>query len=141
MNKITLDIISIETVNLHFPQSTYEFYEISLNEALQSEFLKVLIENCGEDFKEENLESSNPNIFFKKKYIDIIIPNELYRGVREVDISKFIELLKGEFFCEDSISNSRFDFKAISKLIQSLIINKDLLFVNLLEKKYGEILS
>ena len=113
-------------VYLYFPKATKYPYKISYTEAIQSEFIKNVLE-----IKQVN----NPNFY----YFKIEIPYSFYAGIRNVDIEHLIDLLIGksrlfetQIKCDDSLCN----YKAISTLTSALIINKDLNFIKLLSKYY-----
>ena len=63
----------------------------------------------------------------------------LYKGIRYIDLHFFINLLKGkQFITELELENkySRFNFKSILKLCDSLSVNEELSFVKILQDKY-----
>lgn len=120
------NIKKVNDIILSFPESiSSEALEkefiLSINDARQSEFLATLLDECND-----------------KKDV-YIIPGSLYKGIRYIDLHFFINLLKGkQFITETELENkySRFNFKSILKLCDSLSVNEELSFVKILQDKY-----
>ena len=72
----------------------------------------------------------------------IVIPADLYKDVRKIDIEYFLDCLQGnKIITEFMLSNNteKYDFKKISKLSQALCSNYDLNFIKLLDEKFPPI--
>lgn len=121
------------TINiyLHFPMCFHKYnyrpYLLSYNDAMQSEFVKTLLEN-------EPPEEECPMM----KNVNYTIPFSLYKNVRGVDLHYFMKCWMGE----ESITAFRIDnsshlcYKSIAKMCQSLLLSEEMLFVKLLNERY-----
>lgn len=111
-------------VFLLFPKSSDKKYKLFINDANQCEFLKHIIDNYE---------------WRKKYYMNIVIPDDLYKDIRKIDIEYFIECLIGKSIITNFMLESdteKYDFKKIAKLSQSLCTNEDLNFIKILDKYY-----
>lgn len=109
---VTVTLIFKYTITSNF------VFTLSYNEAMQSGFLIPLLES-----EEEKLE-----------YI-YEIPKILYEKTREIDLRQFYKLWKGNAtFHTFDIPHRCFDYKQILKLVQIFNLNKDLPFVQILER-------
>ena len=117
----------INDIILRFPESVSsealeKEFILSINDARQSEFIATLLDDC--NHKEKGIYT---------------IPDSLYKGIRYIDLHLFINLLKGKEYIIDielEMSYSRYNFKSILKLCDSLCINEELSFVKILRNKY-----
>lgn len=105
-------------------ESLQKEFILSKNDARQSNFLSVLIDNVS---KEDN--SSMHNNLIK-------IPESLYLGVRYIDLCYFIDLWKGKEILYDQtiINNFKINFKSLLKLSDSLGLDENLAFVKQIRK-------
>ena len=119
--------MKVKFIYLLFPNSSDKKYKLFINDANQCQFLKHIIENFD---------------WGKKYYINIVIPADLYKDVRKIDIEYFLDCLQGnKIITEFMLSNNteKYDFKKISKLSQALCSNYDLNFIKLLDEKFPPI--
>ena len=129
--------LSSVTVSLKFPYSVTEFtggyrkngydmalrrqFDLSYNEAYNSEFLKHMIEEFPENVS----------------YCEIIIPKNLYFGIRLIDIQCLFELWTGRMtITHATISDDVYNLKDICRLSDALLLSKKLPFMKLLHEKY-----
>ena len=122
-----IDIILLFPESISSESLIKEFI-LSKNDIRQSNFLSILLDNTSED--EEGTNKDN-NLFIEDNKIKIKIPDNLYKGIRYIDLVYFIDLWKGkEIFNESCINNDKLhNFKSIKKLCDSLMLNEDLYFV------------
>lgn len=105
-------------------ESLQKEFILSKNDARQSSFLSVLIDNVS---KEENS-------YMRDNFIKI--PETLYLGVRYIDLCYFIDLWKGKEVLYDQtlVDNFKINFKSLLKLSDSLGLNENLTFVKQIKK-------
>lgn len=125
------DLNKYNDVILYFPdsistESLQKKFILSLNDARQSDFLKVLL---------DNISSDNDDIIDENKIIKI--PSGLYKGLRYVDLCHFIDLWKGkELFFHHNVNENKYNFKSILNVCDSLALNEELSFIKNLRKIY-----
>lgn len=128
-NKEGDNIKKVNDIILSFPESVSsealeKEFILSINDARQSNFIATLIDHCNDDKKDV-----------------YIIPDTLYKNIRYIDLHLFINLWKGKEYITDfelEDKYSRYNFKSILKLCDSLSINEELSFVKVLQDKYHE---
>lgn len=124
------------TIALKFPYSVCEFrggysiigntvlkqnIELSYNEALNSQFLKPMLEDFPENVT----------------YCEITIPKSLYIGIRLIDIYCLYELWTGRMtITHATIHDDVYHLKDVCRLTDALLISKELPFVKKLYEKY-----
>ena len=120
--------MKVKIINLYFPLSSNKKFKLFYNEAMQSEFIKNII---------SFLEDDNTEYYF----YNVEIPKALYKNLREIDLIHFIELLKGnDYLTEFQIKdNNKYNYNSIARISQSLLLNEELKFVNILEKYFPPI--
>jgi len=124
------------SIVLNFPYSVGEFrggygnnsmvlkrqFILSFNEALNSEFLKHMLEDFPENVS----------------YCEITIPRGLYWGMRLFDINCLYELWTGRMTITRAILDEDiYHLKDISKLSDALLLSKELPFMHQLHEKYS----
>lgn len=122
-------VLHTKTVGLRFPLSTCETDEVQVfkmgyNTAMKSAFLSGFIEDDEDESGEQVLD-----------YQEVIIPASLYRNIRYWDICKMIKLWKGESVYHGNYQDS-YCYEDIARLTQSLLLDRKLNFVSLLEYEY-----
>ncbi len=118
--------VNCRTVALVFPYATSvkdypKKFLISFSCAFQSEFIKSLIEGD------------------ESKYIEIVIPKDLYLGINHHDLKKFISYWKGEDYLTNhviSCPNSNTCYKDVADLSKALCMNEKLSWIKLLDSKF-----
>jgi hypothetical protein len=109
-------------------------FEMSYNDAINSEIVRNLIElddNYFEDQDEDNIDDK----------IHITIPRELYKGMRFCDLLIFIHLWIGKECFSKHLGASQYvptiyDWHSVCRIIGALGMNRDLRFVKDIEKTY-----
>ena len=123
-----MDNKAVTTVNLRFPYATMKLYTISYSNALNSSFIKNMI-----DLSEENViyydDKSDNNEY---QTYTFTIPLIAYQGLREVDLEWLIKLWNGEesYYCP---FRDRYDTDHVTKLVGFLGIDQRFKWVRDLE--------
>ena len=119
-----------KSVYLHFPKSCTKPYEMSINDAKQSDFIAVQLEYFVNDA--DNIENNDYD------YYEVIVPDSLYNNVRQIDLDKFIDLWLGKssLFEHHIEDEHKYNYKSIAKLTGSLCMKKELKFVEILDDYY-----
>ena len=125
-----INLIKTRTISLVFPDSTCEFtgnyrcvhnskeiiglkkkFDLSYNEAIRSDFLRVLLENLPE------------NVI----YCEITIPSSLYKSIRLIDIQCLHLLWTGRItLTHVRIHDDYYNIIDICRLIDSLMISQEM---------------
>ena len=113
-------------VYLHFPMCFHKYnykpYLLSYNDAIQSEFIKTLLEN------------EPPST----KNINYTIPHNLYKKLRGKDLDYFMKYWTGDDILShfEMEEGARCCHKYMAKLAQALLLDDTLPFVKILNEYY-----
>ena len=122
--------LSMFDIILKFPLSTLKEYRLSYNDACLSDFIKNIIhcEHEEDEFKD----------IFKETSVEIIVPNILYKDMREADLNVYIDLWIGKKSFNHFIMYEQTDYNiyAMAQLGRALCMNQNLSFVKNFEEKY-----
>lgn len=132
----------IRKVFLYFPESFTNLkeacFEFSLNDARNSDFLSVLLED------ELHITSSQKdNVFFidDQKHIHIVIPETLYHGISGSAVKEVCNLWRKNIrfthnVCYYLTTESQNSLPQMAKLVQALTLSNSMDFVKVLNEKY-----
>lgn len=128
-DQIVENLNDYQDIVLLFPESIsseslQKEFILSKNDARQSNFLSVLLDNV----------SKEDNSYMRNNFIKI--PESLYLGVRYIDLCYFIDLWKGKEILNDHtlVDNFKINFKSLLKLSDSLGLDENLAFVKQIRK-------
>ena len=132
----------IRIVFLYFPESFTNLnearFEFSLNDARNSNFLSVLLED------ELHITSSQKdNVFYidDQKHIHIVIPETLYHGISGSAVTEVCNLWRNKIrfaknACYYLTTESQNSLPQMAKLVQALTLSDSMDFVEILNEKY-----
>tara|TARA_Y100000389_G_scaffold181813_1_gene197840 strand:- start:1081 stop:1494 length:414 start_codon:yes stop_codon:yes gene_type:complete len=102
--------------------------KLSYNDAIQSCFIQGMLSTY-KDFAGNNTDDS--------ENIEIVIPKDLYLGLRGIDLKKLIDLWVGEteVYFHDTY---KYNYITIYRVAQALLLNDKLGFMKELSEKYNE---
>ena len=132
----------IRKVFLYFPESFSTLsdacFEFSLNDARNSDFLSVLLED------DLHITSSQKdNVFFidDQNHIHIVIPETLYHGISGSAVKEVCNLWRNKIrftqnVCYYLTTESQNSLPQMAKLVQALTLSNSMDFVKVLNEKY-----
>ena len=133
---------TIRKVFLYFPESFTTLsdacFEFSLNDARNSNFLSVLLED------ELHITSSQKdNVFYidDKKHIHIVIPETLYYGISGSAVKEVCNLWRNKILFTRNTryyltTESQNSLPQMAKLVQALTLSNSMDFVKILNERY-----
>jgi hypothetical protein len=132
----------IRKVFLYFPESFTNLnesrFEFSLNDARNSDFLSVLLED-----ELQITSSQKDNVFFidDQKHIHIVIPQSLYHGISGSAVQEVCNLWRNQIrftqnACYYLTTESQNSLPQMAKLVQALTLSDSMDFVKVLNERY-----
>lgn len=119
-------------INVSFPCSFIDknnySIKLSYNDAIQSGFIQGMLSTY-KNFAGNNTDDSDN--------MEIVIPRDLYIGLRGIDLKKLIRLWIGE---EEVYNHDEYKYNYITiyRVAQALLLNDKLGFMKDLSEKYNE---
>ena len=132
----------IRKVFLYFPESFTTLsdacFEFSLNDARNSDFISVLLED---DLHITSSQKDNVFYIDDQKHIHIVIPERLYYGINGSAITEVCNLWKNKIrftqnACYYLTTESQNSLPQMAKLVQALTLSNSIDFVKVLNEKY-----
>lgn len=119
-------------INVSFPCSFIDknnySIKLSYNDAIQSGFIQGMLSTY-KNFAGNNTDDSGN--------MEIVIPRDLYIGLRGIDLKKLIQLWIGEEEVYNHDKN-KYNYITIYRVAQALLLNDKLGFMKELSEKYNE---